>query len=986
MRQMYHQAWTTRDGAPSNIEEIAEGPDGFLWLATDDGLYRFDGVSFERYATPGRLGLPSNYVFRISVTRDGSLWLSYFNGGLSRIKDRELKNFNAGDGLLGGQINTVVEDLDGSFWIAGPQGLQILRGTTFTNVGSEHGLPVGAVEAAAMDTEGNLWISRAHDVLTLVRGATRFVVSIANLTEPDQLKAAKIGIWRWQTNGPVTQWRVVGGHPAQTRVLDVDQARSIAEPGDGTVWIGTKHGIQRTSTDSDGKQNTPVKPLERFSDRDGLTADDTFSSVVDREGSVWIASGRGLDRFRPVPFTSIEVGSGAPVQLAHGKPDERMVIATDHLIEIGSNDPVSLSSPFDGTWARSLFRSDDGSLWVGAVGQLYRYAEGKLLPQSLPPDLGPRTTVLAIAEDENHRVWISAGNGYGLYRFDGKSWLPRGGYAALPNETATFVERDHSGALWFGFRNDHLARIHEGQLINFGTADGLHLGDLKVFTEQDGVIWIGGDRGVVVRNGSIFYPLMLAGGAVLRGVTGLAFAPDGALWVNQLSSVLRIPKSELDTDLVAAGRRANYRSFEYRDGLQGIPHSVLGLGSAQMAANGKLYVATREFLQWIDPLHLPHNEYAPQVWIKGVQADGKTDLSPVAVLSTKPNVTAVQIDYTASSLLIPDRVAFRYQLKGYDKTWVEAGARRQAFYSKLPPGTYEFRVIASNDSGVWNNSGASVGLLVPPTFIQTIWFKALCLLGIAIAVWLIYGARVRQLSGQLQARLYARASERERIARDLHDTFFQGIQGLFLKIHSATQMLSKDDPIRPLFEDALSKSDQLMDEGRELVLDLRSPEGERKDLAALLHDAVKELSAGSTAAFQVIVNGEPRPLLPGVSDEIHRLGREALSNAFRHSEAQVIEAEINYDPRELRVCFRDNGIGIDAEILRRGGRENHWGLPGMRERARSMGAHMEIWSARNTGTEIAIRIPADLAYSGQQTRSRLRWLKALYQRAENAHE
>jgi ligand-binding sensor domain-containing protein len=170
MRQMYHQAWTTRDGAPSNIEEIAEGPDGFLWLATDDGLYRFDGVSFERYVTPGRLALPSNYVFRISVTRDGSLWLSYLNGGLSRIKDRDLKNFGARDGLLGGQINTVAEDLDGSFWIGGPQGLQILRGTTLTNVGRERGLAVGAVAAAAIDTEGNLWVSRAHDLLTLVRG------------------------------------------------------------------------------------------------------------------------------------------------------------------------------------------------------------------------------------------------------------------------------------------------------------------------------------------------------------------------------------------------------------------------------------------------------------------------------------------------------------------------------------------------------------------------------------------------------------------------------------------------------------------------------------------------------------------------------------------------------------------------------------------------------------------------------------------------
>jgi signal transduction histidine kinase len=430
----------------------------------------------------------------------------------------------------------------------------------------------------------------------------------------------------------------------------------------------------------------------------------------------------------------------------------------------------------------------------------------------------------------------------------------------------------------------------------------------------------------------------------------LAFAPDGALWINQIAGVLRIVKAELDLGAGTAGRAANYQSFDRRDGLRGIPHSVLGLGSAWMAPDGKLYVATREFLQWIDPLHLPHNDIPPQVWIKGVEADGKVDLSPVAALTLEPNVNAVQIDYTATSLLIPDRVAFRYQLEGYDRTWIDAGSRRQAFYTKLPPASYVFRVIARNDSGIWNNRGASIRFTVRPTFFQTIGFKVLCLLGIGIAVWLAYRVRIRHLSGQLKARIYARLSERERIARDLHDTFFQGIQGLFLTIHNATQRMSEDDPIRPLFEDALSKSDELMAEGRELVLDLRSHEVDRGDLATLLHDVANDAPTVSTAAFQVVVNGEPRPLQPGVCDEIYRLGREALSNAFRHSGAQAIEAELNYDPRELRVRFRDNGIGIDADILRHGRRENHWGLPGMRERAGKIGADMDIWSAPNTGT------------------------------------
>jgi signal transduction histidine kinase len=482
--------------------------------------------------------------------------------------------------------------------------------------------------------------------------------------------------------------------------------------------------------------------------------------------------------------------------------------------------------------------------------------------------------------------------------------------------------------------------------------------------------------------GNSFHRLNFEAVNDLRNVTGLAFAPDGALWVNGVGGVLRIDRGQLDPAAIVAGRTVQARLFDFLDGLQGLPQAVVGLGSAWMGADARLYIARREFVQAIDPLHLPHNDIPPTVWIKGVSADGQHEMYPQAPMTFKANVNTVEIDYTATSLLIPERVRFRYKLDGYDQSWIDAGTRRQAFYSKLPPGSYSFKVLASNDSGVWNNSGAQLRFVVPPTFTQTRWFTALCILiGMAV-VWLLFRLRVAALSRQIKARMYARLAERERIARDLHDTFFQGIQGLLLSIHTATKKMRSDDPIRPQFEDALRKSDQVMAEGRELVLELRTHDRSSEELGSLFDKVAAEAAGESTAKYSVITHGEPRPLRPAVADELYWLGREALSNAFRHSGANAIEVELTYGSRELRVRFRDDGVGIDEETLSRGKRENHSGMPGMRERGGKIGARLDIWSAPGAGTEIDIRLPASLAYQQSVTLARFRWGRLSFGRSK----
>jgi signal transduction histidine kinase len=334
---------------------------------------------------------------------------------------------------------------------------------------------------------------------------------------------------------------------------------------------------------------------------------------------------------------------------------------------------------------------------------------------------------------------------------------------------------------------------------------------------------------------------------------------------------------------------------------------------------------------------------------------------------------SIQIDYTALSLAIPTRVRFRCKLDGVDRDWQESGSRRQAFYTNLGPGQYIFQVVACNSDGVWNDAGATVEFTIPPTFAQSAWFKALCVIGLASVLLLTYRLRMAHVTGQLRVRIHERAAERERIARDLHDTFFQSIQGLLLRFHTATSRLQPDDPARPVFEEALTQSDDVMAEGRKLLVHLHGAAPNATDLPGTLADAGEQMREGRSGGFNVAVNGDVRPLHPIVFEELSRIGNEALGNAFRHSGARAVETELDYGPHELRMRIRDDGRGIESSVLKKGGRDGHLGLASMRERSRNIGARLEIWSRTGVGTEIDVRLPADLAYSDQPGKRRRFW-------------
>jgi signal transduction histidine kinase len=337
-----------------------------------------------------------------------------------------------------------------------------------------------------------------------------------------------------------------------------------------------------------------------------------------------------------------------------------------------------------------------------------------------------------------------------------------------------------------------------------------------------------------------------------------------------------------------------------------------------------------------------------------------------------PRIRDLQIDYTALNLVAPEKVHFKYKLEGQDRNWREVVNERHVQYSNLQPGNYRFRVIASNNSGVWNKQGTSLNFTVPPAWYQTNWFYALCVLAVLALLWAAYGFRVRQLAYQFNMRLEERVSERTRIARALHDTLLQSFQALLPKFQVVLYKLDSPAEARKTLEQALDLASDAIGEGRDAIKGLRESTVENNDLAQAIRTIGKELAKAENnehpAAFQVFVEGTPRNLHPILRDEVYRLAAEALRNAFTHAAAHHIEAEIRYDVRYLRLRVRDDGKGISPELLAAHGREGHYGLPGMKERAALVGGKLTFWSEVDNGTEVELIIPASKAYVTQQRR------------------
>jgi signal transduction histidine kinase len=678
-----------------------------------------------------------------------------------------------------------------------------------------------------------------------------------------------------------------------------------------------------------------------MSPKEGLASDAVVSVLGDRDGSVWIGTRQGLTRWTNGQFTTFRKANGLP-----------------------------------GDTVESLFQDDSGRLWLNAAGQLAYFNGNRFvtLPRAVPGE-----EALSITGDSQGNLWF-AGN-EGLYRIREGHVVEKLPWPALgESERAKVIVADRGG-VWVSFWGTRTVSYFKDGALKalYKTKDGLGKGriaDLQL--DGDGALWVATEEGGLsrIKDGHIA-TLTTADGLPCDSIHGSIQDNDRSLWLYTACGLVRIARSELNAWIANQRHRVATAVLDAADGvrLRALSPSSFSPVAAR-SRDGKLWFATGDSVQVVDPRHLPYNDLPPPVHIERIIADRKT-YDATNGLRLPPRVSDLAIDYTALILVAPEKVRFRYKLEGQDKDWREVVNDRQVQYSNLPPKHYLFRVIAANNSGVWNEEGAALEFVIPPAWYQMNWFYALCGVAFLALTWGLYHLRVLQLQREFNAALEARVGERTRVARELHDTLLQSFHGVLLRLQTVSYLLPDGEPKEKLGS-TIEQAAEAITEGRDAVRGLRDSAVQGNDLALAISTLGEELASDASdlrPEFRVAVVGQSRNLHPILRDETYKIAAEALRNAFRHAHARQIEVEIRYDNDQFRLRVRDDGKGIDPTILSRQGAEGHYGLPGIRERATIIGAKLAVWSEVSTGTEVELRVPARTAYTAARKRS---WLSGRF--------
>jgi len=956
--QLYHTAWTAKDGAPTGVESLAQTSDGYLWISSAAGLFRFDGVRFERIDTVGGQHLPSTNVMSLLAPRSGGLWVGYRFGGASFIEGGKVTNYGPREGLPGGTVTRMVQDHAGVIWANTGRGLKRFDGSLWEDAGETFNLPSEFVRTLSVARDGTLWIVVGRTLMFLHPGQTVFSATDVQTSEEEADFVETPDGTLWLTDAALGAHAVDGKDWITLRDPKHGPLWGKLVDRDGTLWTSSPagiHRVQHVATDS---------PRDMFSNLHGLTAPYANAFLEDREGNVWIGTAAGVDRFRESRLTRLELPYGANGFAIAAGDAGQLLVGIDFnpgAFKVTAPAFAAVQGP---QFITCVYRDDDGDVWYGGRGIVWHAHGSRLDSLEVPADRANANyyPIQAITKDRAGRLWISVVRGGVFYYADDK-WT-------RVDDPPLTMSSDASGRVWLGYPGSRIKVIgpEPNSVLDLSLDDGLDIGNVMAILPHGADTWIGGELGLARFDGNKFHAVTQSGGRQLPSVSGIAATAEGDLWLSSTAGAIKLAADEVQLLTSQPDYSVTVELFDFLDGMPGTPNAIRPLPSIAITSDGRLWFATTNGVVWIDPHHQRQNTLAPNVDVQTIVADGRT-YEPRAGVRLPTKARNVQISYTALSLSIPERVHFRYQL-GANEPWQDAGSRRTAYFTDLGPGDYAFRVIAANNDGVWNNVGATLEFAIPPAFYQTKWFYALCALALIAALVFAYRVRVRQVAAHVRDRLEGQLAERERIARDLHDTLLQGMQGLIWRFQAASDRIPPGEPARQLLEQSLDRADKLLEESRDKVKDLRPMSGAVADLAQALAAEGEQLTKLHSAQFRVSVQGAPRDLHPIVREEGFLIGREALANAFNHSAAANIEAEVTYGEHALQIRIRDDGRGISETVLDAGGRPGHFGLLGMRERAKQLGANIEVWSKPGAGTEIDVRVPAEVAYRPSQAATR----------------
>jgi signal transduction histidine kinase/ligand-binding sensor domain-containing protein len=952
-------------------------------LGSGEGLYRFDGFAFERVRSIDGDSPAPTEIFSLLATPSGDLWIGTALNGAILLRNGEVRRFPKFDGLpLNTSVSALANDLDGSIWAATALGLQRFDGSQWRNIGKAWGVPEMVRFSLQLDSDGTLWAAAyEHGLFSLKRGSQHFQHASNILwggkffdqsPSGETWASTRSGICPFaeaQKTTSCQHWIVRNNWSASTffsaySLLNFDRR--------GNLWMNSWQGggIKRLDAAAfvDAFPGHEAK-MESFTKRDGLTSDRIYSFHRDRrDGSIWVGTDHGLDHFREAPFL--------PVFFEPSAHDFGIQAQKEGRVWIGSSDGALWTASAGGQGAvmvpadanvQSLYGTERGTLWFGSFAPLRITSienEGKTISLPLTPELQSQVAIQSIVEDRRGGVWVSF-IPYGLAKWDSGQWTRNGGLTGLPEAWVVILNTASDGRIWAGYMNGEAAAIDGTSVRRFSVKDGLNIGPVAAILSGRSDCWLAGPNGLVRFDGRGFHLLSEANNRPFSGITGIAIARNGDLWLNAFDGVRRVAAAELELAKENPAYAVHSDLYDLTDGLPSVPQRVRPFPTAVSSPDGRIWFGFRSGVVSVDPDDPRLSSPVPPVSIVRAIADGQTfNAATNAKLAARTR--NLEIDYSAVSLNRASRVRFRYKLEGIDAGWQNAGSRRQAFYNDLPPGKYQFVVSASNGDNLWNDTGATMNMEVPPAFNQTTWFRSLCAAAFLALLLALYRLRLLYLTKQFNARLEGRVSERARIARDLHDSLLQGFHGLLFRLQAVRELL----PSRPAdaareLETAMDIGDKAMHEGRATVTDLRVSLSGQIDLVNSLTALGKELSLHEVPSYRVRVEGRPRPIASLVRDEIYQIAREAVRNALAHAHAQQIEVELVYGEAQIRLRVRDDGAGFNSEVVDRAGL-GHFGLQGIRERAESLQAYLGVWSESGAGTEIDLVVPARICYGREK--------------------
>jgi signal transduction histidine kinase/ligand-binding sensor domain-containing protein len=958
LSQYPRQAWDAETGFPGGaVQALAQGNDGYLWIGSEKGLVRFDGVEFRLLPRADAPTNSSDQVLGLVGDGDGSLWARVQAPSLVRYRDGRFESSFVGLDPGEPAVTAMSRGPDGGLLLTALRGGALRhRAGRFERLAPTEAMPPGLVIAMAEAPGGRIWLgTRDAGLFSLASGRVtpvseglpdRKVNCILVIHDHDVWVGTDNGVVRW--NG--AELTREGVWPALSRI----RALTMIRDRESNVWIGTGDGLLRVNS----------RGVATFADVPEPSRGAVTVLFEDREGNLWTGGARGIQRLRDPRFTTYARAQGLPSD---------------------SNGPIYVD-----TRGRTWFAPSEGGLFWLRDGQV-----GRVATAGLGADV---VYSLAGAKDG---LWIGRQRG-GLthLRFEGDSFAAKTYTRAdgLAQDSVYAVHESRDGTVWAGTLSGGLSRLRHDRFTTYTTANGLasntvaSIGDtsdgtvwlatpngLNAFAEERfkvyraseglpsesvncfvedsaGVLWVGTAEGLAfVRAGRVERPRE-SPESVREAILGLAEDGEGRLWMTTARRVLRLKR---ESALAGIVNDEDAISYGLADGLLGV-EGVKRHRSVVADPSGSVWFSLNRGLAVVDGRRVTRTSAPAVVHVVGLSADGRpVGLEEAPRLPPRPQ--RVNVSYAGVSLSVPERVRFRYRLDGFDQDWSEPVATREAAYTNLGPGAYQFRVTASNSDGLWNGSEARLRFVIAPAPWQTWWVQVLGVLAVGLLARAVHVWRLRLATRRLNTLFEERLAERTRIAQELHDTLLQGFLSASLQLHVAVDELPEAAPEKPRLRRILELMRQVTLEGRNALRGLRSATDGADDLEQAFSRIGQELAIPDAAHFRVFTFGSPRSLNPVIRDDVYRIGREAVVNAVRHSRAGNIEVELSYATDGLRVVVRDDGCGMDAAVLH-SGREGHWGLPGMRERAERVGARFKLSSAAGAGTEIELTVPGEVAF------------------------